>query len=158
MLQLLCFTAREWITGTLSLCLAWRMVLYCWFCAVEWCRWFSWWKALGFHAVKPERINHADSHNLPGVWTLYKRTLDATNVSWLLALYAWSMLGIMANRMCMASQQSSTLLILCWWKLVSLLLLMLKEPNGYVWNTANGWILSWGKQSTLFVFLWWLHT
>ena len=43
--------------------------------------------ALGFHAVKLERIYHANSHNLPCIRNLYKRTL-ALLTSWLLALYA----------------------------------------------------------------------
>ena len=38
---------------------------------LEWCEWCSWWKALlGFHA---EYIYHADLHNLPCIWTLYKQ-------------------------------------------------------------------------------------
>ena len=35
MLQLLCFMVLEWIKGTPSLCLAWRMILYCWSCATD---------------------------------------------------------------------------------------------------------------------------
>ena len=58
--------------------------------------------ALGFHAIKSERIYHADSHNLPCVWNLYKRTL-ALLIGWLLALYAQSALYFMANRTYMAS-------------------------------------------------------
>ena len=73
-------------------------------------------------------------------------------ISWLLALYAQSTLWVMANHMYMALQQSSarpnwsvhslTLLRL---GLVSSLLLVLKEPDAYVWNTANGWILCWSR-------------
>ena len=58
--------------------------------------------ALGFHAVKFELIYHADSHNLPCVRNLYKRTLSLLT-SWLLALYAQSALYFMANRTYMAS-------------------------------------------------------
>ena len=50
----------------------------------------------GFHAVKSERIYHADLHNLPCVRNLYKCTL-ALLTSWLLALYARSVLYFMAN-------------------------------------------------------------
>ena len=78
-LQLLCCIVCEQIKGTLSLCLAWRMILNCWSCAEQWCRWFSWWKALDFHVIKPERICRADSHNLPCVRTLYKCSFDTTN-------------------------------------------------------------------------------
>ena len=78
-LQLLCFMVHEQIKDALSLCLAWRMILYCWSRAAELCGWFSWWKALGFHAVKLERIYHTDSHNQPCVQNLYKCTIGATN-------------------------------------------------------------------------------
>ena len=78
-LQLLCFMVCERIKGALSLCLAWRTILYCWSCTTEWCGWISWWKDLGFHAIKLEWIYHSNSHNSPCVRTLYKRTFDATN-------------------------------------------------------------------------------
>ena len=59
---------------------AWSMILCCCeYCVSEWCRQFSWWKALGFHAVKLEWIYHVDLRNLPCVWILYKLTFDATN-------------------------------------------------------------------------------
>ena len=74
-----CVMVLEQIKGALSLCLAWRMILYCWFCSAEQCGWFSWWKALGFHAIKPEWIHHANLHNLSCIWNLYKCTFDATN-------------------------------------------------------------------------------
>ena len=63
----------------------------------KWRKWFSWWKALGFYAVKSEWIYHADLCKLP---TLYKCTFDTTKVgfshymhdvctaSWLI-IYVW---------------------------------------------------------------------
>ena len=73
-LQLIYFMVRERITGALSLCLAWITILYYWSCAAKWCGWFSLWVSLGFHVVKPEWIYHANSWNLPCIWTLYKHT------------------------------------------------------------------------------------
>ena len=55
-LQLLCFMVCKQVKGTLSLCQAWRMILYCWSCATKWCRQFSWWKALGFHTISQNRF------------------------------------------------------------------------------------------------------
>ena len=77
--QLHCFMVHEWIKSTLSLCLAWRTILYCWSCAEEWCGVFSWWKALGFHVIDPIRIYHVNSLNLPCIWILYTRNFDTTN-------------------------------------------------------------------------------
>ena len=79
-LYLIC--KRERIKGAFSLCLAHKTILYCRSCAAEWCGWFSWWKAFGFHAVKLERIYCADSRNLPCIPTLYKHNYDATNLEW----------------------------------------------------------------------------
>ena len=39
------------------------------------------WKALGFHAIKPKWVYHANSCNLPCIWTLYNLTFDVTNQS-----------------------------------------------------------------------------
>ena len=105
-LRLLCFMVCEQIKGALSLRLAWRMILYCYTCVVEWCGWFSWWKALGFHTVMPEQICYANSHNFLtfGLITNIPFTLI---ISWLLILYAQSTLSIMANCTCMSSQGSS---------------------------------------------------
>ena len=58
-LQLFCFMMHKRIKGALSFCLAWKMILYCWSCVVEWCRWFSWWKALDSHDLD----SHAISRN-----------------------------------------------------------------------------------------------
>ena len=91
-LQLLCFMVCEWIKGTLSLCVAWRMILYFWSCAAEWWGVFSWWKTLGFHAINPVQIYHADSLNLPCVRILYKLTFDITNqlATGIIYTKAWS--------------------------------------------------------------------
>ena len=62
--------------------------------------------ALGFHAVKSERIYHADSRNQSCIRNLYKHTFGATN-QLAIALYVRSALCIMANQMYMVLQQSS---------------------------------------------------
>ena len=45
-----------WTDQKVPLACVWheQKQFYCWSCATELCGWFSWWKALGFHAIKPE--------------------------------------------------------------------------------------------------------
>ena len=68
----------------------------------EQCKCYSWWKALGLHAVKLKQFHHADSHYLPCILTLYKHTFDTTDQ----LATPWSSLCI-ANGRCMALQHSS---------------------------------------------------
>ena len=96
-----CFTTAFFYSAWVNqrypwLCLAWRTILYCWSCATERCGWFSWWTALDIHAFKLKWIYHTNLHNHPYIRILYKCTFEAT-ISWLLVLYAWSTLWIMAK-------------------------------------------------------------
>ena len=102
-LQLFCFMVCKWIKGFLSLCLAWRTILYCWSCAVEWCRWFSRWKALGFLPLSRNKFT-MPTHVIFLAFRLSTNIPLTLLTSWLLALYARSALCIMANYMCMALQ------------------------------------------------------
>ena len=87
----------EWIRGALSLCLTQKkndfvLLAQCSNSASD----SSWWKTLGFHAVKPEWIYYADSRNFPCIPIL--ATFDTTNS--LLLTYAQGKLS-MANDTCM---------------------------------------------------------
>ena len=106
MFQLLCFMVCEQIKGTLSLCMAWRTILYCWSCAVEWCEWFSWWKGLSFLAIK------LNGFTMPTCVTFLVFRLSVNVrlmllINWLLSLYEQRALCIVAYHTCMALQQSS---------------------------------------------------
>ena len=56
-------------------------------------------ESLGFHEAKSQCIHHADTHKLPCVQTLYKRTFDVTNQ---LPTHSLSMF-CMVNGSCMVS-------------------------------------------------------
>ena len=128
-IQLLCFMVRERIKGDLSLCLAWRTILYCWSCPWEWCRIFSWWKTLIEFPCHWSRVRIT----MPSLLTFLAFGFS-TNIllmlltSWLLALYARkyklhhgkSHVYIFTVIVCYAKlERSLTLLRLGWWKLAS---------------------------------------
>ena len=71
MLLLHCYMVCERIKAALAV-FAMKSILYWWYYAAKWSGRFSWWKSLGFYAVKPGQIYYAYNNVLLYIVLLIK--------------------------------------------------------------------------------------